>query len=353
MIGEFDNKRMSFMDIRNADNVLINKAIIHVLDKSTGEILLSEKEIDVQNNEIREFLYNLVLKTLKDDKNVKATFNESSSVATSFDEMLEGDFVGGAEDISNHYFALMDTSNQQSVDLLFVNFNVGSLKAVCVMVLDYSMTYIHSVSIDGELLNVSILKQEIALPTGQRKPKRAMFFSTDQRGDKYLIVLDKLKSTSGDGHFLLTEFLNANIEYDYMAKTRTIKNEIEDFTRKNLKDDIQDASKLRSSLEDIYLERGVISPSEIIDNALLKEADKASALKERIQVKGIDISEKFDIDKRFVEKKMTNKVVTTDTGVTIRANRDMFSNPDYIEITENSDGTINYTIKNVSYTREK
>ncbi len=341
------------MDIRNADNVLIKNAVINVLDKMTGEIILSEKEVDVQNNEIREFLYNLVLKTLKDEKNVKAVFNDSSSIKDSFNNILDGDFLSEAEKISKHYFNLMDSSNQQSVDLLFVRFNVGSIGAIAVMVLDYSMTYIHSVSIEENLLNISILKQEISLPTGQRRPKRAMFFSVDQMNNDYLIVLDKLKSTAGDGHFLLTEFLNANIEYDYMAKTRAIKNEIEDFTRKNYKDDISEATNLRSSLEDIYLERGVISPEEIIDNALLKEGDKASALKERIQVKGIELDEKFEIDKKFVEKKMANKVVTTDTGITIRASRELFTNPEFVEITENADGTINYIIKNVTYTRER
>ncbi len=340
------------MDIRNAENIILKNAIINVIDIENSELILSEKEMNLDDNEIRDFLYNIVLKTLKDDKNIKAKFDETTSISNLFYNAIDDDFFSATENLSKAYFDKVSSSNQSSVDLLFVKFNVGELPCLAMLILDYNMTYIHKVSVEDNELNVSIVRQDIALPTGSKKPKRAIFATKLPNDDLYLIVLDKLK-TEETTNFLLSEFLKAEHKLDYMAKTRSVKNLVEDFTRKNLKDDFEDANSLRTSLEEAFYTRGVISPEEIIENAKLKKDIHSSSLKELIDAKGISLSEKFDIDKNFVKNKMVNKTIITDTGVTIKANRELFSLDECIELKYNGDGTVDYIIKNVKYTREK
>ncbi len=341
------------MDIRNADNILLKNAVINVLDTENSEIILSEKEIDLEDNVVRDFLYNIILKTLADEKNIKARFHQETELSRSFEQSIDGDFLEVTEIISKHFFNMISKTNEKPLDLLFVRFGVGEITAFCMMVLDYNMTYIHKVNVDEDGLNVSIVRQEIALPNASKKPKRAVFYSGINLAEPYLIVLDKLKQEDGSSNFMLSSFLAAEHKYDYIEKTRSIRTVIEEYTRKNLKDDYEDASNLRSSVDESFFSRGIVSPDEIIDNAKLKSATHTHNLKELIETKGFDNSEKFEIDKKYVTKKMTNKVVTTDTGVTIRANREMFNNDEYIETQYNSDGTVNYIIKNVRYTRER
>ena len=83
-----------------------------------------------------------------------------------------------------------------------------------------------------------------------------------------------------------------------------------------------------------------------LDDEALKES-----FRELIQERGIESN--FNIDKKWVEKKLKKRSIKTDSGFDIKGNLEDFEDPMKYSVRQNQDGTVDLVIKNVSFFEEK
>lgn len=83
-----------------------------------------------------------------------------------------------------------------------------------------------------------------------------------------------------------------------------------------------------------------------IDDDNLKES-----FKELMVDRGIETN--FNIDKKWVEKKLKKRSIKTDNGFDIKGNLVDFEDPMKYSVRQNEDGTVDIIIKNVSFYEEK
>lgn len=342
------------MDLRNADNIILEQAIIHVIDISQDEAVLSLREIDMSDEDVYMFLKNHIFKALKDDKCFKAKIIHTSAALSHIESILDSDSV--VEEsfyFADKFFKIQKSEESNSGDFIVARFRVGELKAVAIAVMDFKTGYIHEINFDNGELTVKLSSQQTALPNISQRLSKAGFFWKDKNNEIQAVCLDnKFEKEESAENVFVGKLLNARKEMDYKAKTRETRKIVENWVRKNLKEDLELALNIRKAFDTTYREGVIATPCDIISSIPEIEKRESEDLKISLERGGVDSDTRFEVDKLYVESKMKKKKIITDTGFSISADFELFEGDSFIEIKQNPDGTADYIIKNVKNTKE-
>ncbi len=97
-------------------------------------------------------------------------------------------------------------------------------------------------------------------------------------------------------------------------------------------------------------EKEEVDIEQFVETSIDDEALKVS-FKELMEERGIETN--FNIDKKWVEKKLKKRSIKTDNGFDIKGNLVDFEDPMKYSVRQNEDGTVDIVIKNVSFFEEK
>ncbi len=342
------------MDLRHIENLVLERAILHVIDLGGDEPIYANKLLDIGKEEVNSYVVNHILRSLADDKAFLADYIGQTAMIERLDNLLDEDkFIDASKILAERMFNYSKEYKLPSSDLLIASFYSEHIRCFALIKLDFQRTFTHELSFEADNFNVDLVAQDIALPNLKQKLSECVFGVAYNENAKYdLLVIDKSKANDERGNLFLRKFLNAERLLDYKAKTRQVKSEIEKWTQQNLKEDFEIASNLRKSVDNAYRNHGIVSAQKIVEQGLASNADARHLLLNKLEQQGLDTSEEFEIDKRFVDKKMKTKTIRTDSGIVIKGDYELFLDDAFVEITENGDGTVNYLIKNVRHTKE-
>ncbi len=351
---------MGWEAMRNTESVIIEKAIIHVLDKNTDEPLLTDYEQEV-NEEIHEFLEKHIVKSLHDEDNKTGKFEKGTGIVKESCLDIFNDptcFVDKSKDIASKLFKVMKRNNNiSSSDLVICQYSHDDKKYIGILKLDYKTSFIHNVEYHDDKFKISIIPQSIGLPGMGQKLQKCVFVKNFNEEDEYdLIVLDKQgfqKDEDGDvAQFFVREFLNCRVLSDNRDHTKLFKNVTEKWTRKNLKDDIEKAQEVREEIIE-SLKNGVeIDVDKFTQDIFGNDMDMQDNLKGFIKNEGLE-TENFEVDKKWVEKKMKKRIMKTDTGIEVKGDYEDMQDPMKFQVHRNGDGTVNLIIRNVRFFSER
>lgn len=339
------------MELRRADNFQIISAIIHVLDKQSDEAVLNQQTLEL-TPVVEEFIGGHVIKLLRDEDNIKAKlYNGGGVVYKSVISILEDDeqFIYESQLIADHTFKIIQQYHAlPSSDLLVAKLSFDGIGAVAILKLDYQRSVEHAIDFEGEGFNISLNFQETALPTHKQKVSCGAIIKMpgDELDD--LVGVERIvKGEDGEPiEFFFREVLFANRVVDHIDKTKMLHKQMENWVRKNVKNEMDKAIGIREDLQEVYTHKVDVSAKELA-NDLIDDYDKREKFIEQLEVSGFDTEESFELDKQYLEKKLKSKAIKTDTGFVIRGINDLYQDPSKFEIKYNGDGTVNYVIKNV------
>ncbi len=345
--------------MRETSSVILHKVIIHVLDRSMDTPLFTDYEQEV-TEEIHELLEKHIVRSLKDDENRIAKFISGPNIVRDHcDAMLydEDDFIESSKKIADHLFnAMKRHGNISSCDLVICIYSVDNVKYVALLKMDYRKSYIHNVEYIDDKFKVSIMPQEIGLPgVGQRLQKCA-FIKLYEANEEYdLVILDKQQSSEEGNevaNFFEKDFLNSNILVDSKDKTKMFKNMTEKWVRSQLRQDIEQATKVREILSDNLKKEEEISIRSFVEEAMEGNEEIQSNFVDHLNSNGFQVTS-FEVNKLWVEKKLKKKAIKTDTGFEIKNDRECFDDNLKYHVKRNGDGTVDIIIKNVTFFVEK
>ena len=346
--------------MRDIEAVIIEKAIIHVLDRNADAPLLTDFLQDI-NEDIHEFLEKHIIKALGDEDNKTAIFREgTSTVKTSCMEIFEDEtnFVEVSKRIALHMFKSMkENNNISSSDLVICLYSAQEDKYIGILKLDYKTSFIHNIEYCNDSFKISIMPQTIGLPgIGQRLQKCAFIKKPLEDNAFELIVLDKQgfhKDTESEiAQFFHQKFLNCLILSDNRDHTKLFRNVTEKWTRKNLKHDIDMAQEVREEVVE-SLKNGVdIDLQKFTQNIFGNDMDRQHNLLEYMVNEGLE-KESFEVDKKWVEKRMTKRIMKTDSGIEIKGDYEILQDPMKFQVQKNGDGSINLVIRNIKFFSER
>lgn len=327
--------------------IIINNAILHILDFQSGVTVFSETELDVQNDSVTNFLTKHIEKISKDANAKSGNFYPDSAFEAHLVAYLSGEveFISFSHYAAERtYAAIAQSDIVDSADLLICDVHVDDERFVVILKCNNKIGFTHQVvtNTEGKIQN-EIINHYAILP------------NTSQKIDEYAVInasslqikfSDKKSCINGETAFVLPEKI---LECTSDISPKTALDLVQTITRTISETHGQNSVEAVAKVKSYLLENAELS--DCLDPIELgKEVFGSSALmqEEYVQeVKKAGIPTTVRVDKTLAVQKGKNHKIQTDTGIEIVFPVDYFHNKDYIEFINNPDGTISIALKNI------
>ncbi len=336
--------------------ITITNAIIHILSQETNEPILNDFELDI-NEEVHSYLEKHIANSLNSDNIKRAVFNEGMNVIKDVcDRMLEDDefFVLGSKEVARQLYRTVKSNGSiSSGDLIVCQYLLESIPYIAILKMDYKDAYTHEVDIVEEKYKISLKSNHNCLPGINQRIQKCAFVNANSQLQHDLLILDNQISNIEDreniAHFFLVNFLNAQIMVDSKISTKVFKKETEKFL-KSQNVSIHEISEVNKQINAELNQKQDIDLHEFTDRVFKDDVLKEKYL-HNIMRKGIE--EQFNVDKEWVEKKVSRIKLVTGDEIEITLDFDTYQNESRFEVVLNPDGTRTIIIKNINVLYEK
>lgn len=327
-------------------SILIKNIVLHILDTSVGAPVLSNGEIDSEQ-EGYGFVENLLQKMLADDNLKDAEFMEGPNRVRQLCEELQSneDFIAISQEIARMLYEII--SHQPAIpaaDLICCRLLMDDLPFLGLLKLNYRTNYIHHVDYQGET-NINLLvKQRTVLPGENQKPEEGILINLT---DYSIRLVEKEYEIDGKKEYYLSRgFLNCSDELSRAAKVKIISQVAEKLGKKYNNEKFDSMAKLRKTVTENMEEFNSVEVQSIAREIF---KDNPAAQKEYVaEIKEAGIKEeRIELTPKLAERKFGSHKIKTDTGIEINFPATYYNNKEMIEFINHPNGTVSILIKNV------
>lgn len=326
------------------NEIIIRKAILHVLDSNARDEKLSDCLLDLGPN-INEFLGDHIFRLIDSDDTKQCRFRDElspiSSMLEDFNEKDEEQFIEVSKVLAENLFDIMCESIEiPPADFIVVSFQVESQVHLALLKMNYKDSYIH---LHVNEAQNDIVKQHIMPSTGARLTEAAII----NLGTREIKLIEKCYEINGEKiNYLSERFLMCHTDLSSKRKFNILTRVINDINNKYDSADVQKKLETKSRLQKEFEENGEFNVSEIGDRIFGEDAKKKEAFAEKMELYDMQY-DNFSVIKESTVKKLEKQVIITDTGIEISIPMEEYNTKDNVVITREPDGTATITIKNI------
>jgi hypothetical protein len=341
--------------MRDATDIQVQRAIVHVIDHLKQEVTFSELELDLNENAaLGEYFASQVANALRDDKTGSARFvadGDRSAADACYRILGDGkQLVGSSQKLATLLMNAMGTDARiMSGDLavcLFTAANYPATPFLALIKIDPGNALVQKIEMRNGKRVVTFDVRANVLPSTREKLQKAALVPPAGRYDKFdLLLLDQ--QVPEVAAFFALAFLNATTALDAPRATETFHRVLHDATK-------QLRLKPPSGVEPISVEDSVavlahgrnamkqrkVSISSFVA-ALPLEKKARAVVRERLK-KAFPEEGSIEIDKERAQKLLKKQGFKGDYGVLFEVDddhyhevvRDMTRNPDNASVTD-------------------
>ena len=326
--------------------MIINKAILHILDFNSDVCVFSQRELDFSNDAIRIFIEKHLERIQLDSNRKHGTFNQQSSFVPILQNYLHGhsDIISFSTLLGNKlHEQILNSDRLDSTDFLVVDFSNENVRYIALLLLMNRVAYTHQVVNNSGKIYNELIRHYAILP------------SVSQKIESYAIVdcstfsvdfLDKKRMIDGQDTFVLPDrLLECSSSISSKEAIKTI-NQIASKVAENhgvnsaimiskAKNYLRENAEISSSFSPHELGKDVFADSEIMKSDFERHINEAN------------LPSDIKITKSAAVRTGKNHKIKTDTGIEIIFPVEYFENHEYIEFVNNPDGTISIQLKNI------
>lgn len=327
----------------------LKKAILHILDVTSGLGVFSDELLDVEDAQINTFITKHIEKLYDSAALRKAEFKETSGFRAKIEQYKNEEITFG--ELSKNaaerlYDALVTTEDPKACDIVAVEFVTNEERIWGVLKCDNKTGFTHSiVQNEGHVKN-NIINHYAILPPVTHKLSECAFVNIDTKEIKYLGKTAKIDGETVD---VIAELL---LECEYEISPRESANNVTKIAKKvaleNGADQIETRAKLKEyvtkSIEDNDYD--YIDTKQVAEEVFSGMPSVRDEFLERIEDAGVP--ERIQTN-QYLTKKMTSNIkLSTNTGVELSFPPEHYKNPDFMELITNEDGTLSIKINNIT-----
>lgn len=336
--------------MRTIEEIIINKVYISALDKENNNLMLSDSELEL-NEEIYEYIEKHILRGLKDDEAKTGKFDGDVNITRELcKEIFEDNdsFAVNSKKLSQFIFKCMGNDDKEpSGDFAVCLCDSQQGIFIALLKLNYTNSYNHFIKQGEGSLTIDIGINKTGLPSLGQKLSKAAFVSQSKAEDQYdFLVCDK----QPEGYFTQA-FIKVSPVRDRRENTRIIQRTSESFARKAFKDNAQEAEVFRKKLSESLTQDDRFNVDRLVEN-VLDTTEKKAEYKAALVNEGINEIE-VPIDREWAEKKLKRKRLKVDKSIELYIDDEAYNDKDRFQIKRNGDGTIDIILKNVKNYIEK
>lgn len=326
--------------------MIIQKAILHILDLTSNICVISQEELDYSKEDVREFIEKHINKVFADPNKREGMFKQGSKYL----EHLN-DYRGGKESFYEFSYFIVErihqkisnAENLESMDLLLVEFNENDVNYLVMFLWNNKMAYTHQVSTVQNQTKNEIIRHYAILPNTSQKIDSYAFLNLSNFA---LEFVDKKRVIAGEETLLLPDRV---LECNYNISSRETVKSVSEIAKTVAEEHGADPVKAVSRTKKFIAENGEtserLSPRELCDEVFAEDEILARAFTEK--AKEANLPENVKVEQKYAVKSGSTHKIKTDTGIEIIFPSAFCDNTEYLRFINNENGTISIEIVNV------
>lgn len=327
--------------------MMINKAILHILDFNTNVCVVSQKELDFSSDVVYEYVNKRLQRVVGDAAQKKGAFYATSAFQPKLQAYLEGSlsFADLAAETARELFQILSHCDAtESVDLLIIDFqDDNDRENLGILLLDNKTAYTHQILDDDGLIYNKLIKHYAILPGTAQK---ASAYALINLMDFSVHFVDKKRQLDGEDVFILPDrLLQCTSVISSKDAVKTVSKIAEKVAEEHGASTVEALSKAKNYLVENAENADSFSPQELGASAFAG----APALQREFaeQVAEAQLPDEVAIEPEYAQKTGRNHKIKTDTGIEITFPSEYIENTDFIQFINNEDGTLSIELKNI------
>ena len=343
------------------DDIVIRKAILHILDTNRGECILSNTLLD-PGPDLHDFIRNHIYKIVSSDDTKNCEFNPEASpiysILETWDESDEASFIETSQAIANKlYIAMGEGLDIPAADLLFVTFQAEGTIYLALLKMNYKESYTHEITAsDSEdtnlnsndsnipVINTGIVKSRALLPSATSRIPEAVIINLS---DYHIKLLEKRYEINGEKAYYLSEnFLICHTNIPPKKKLNILTRGINNISNKYDGADLKTKMDTKSALQKEYVDRKSFDVEEIGNKLFGKSPEKKSEFDEKMEQYDLQY-DNFTVTNENTVKKLEKQVMVTDSGIEISIPMETYNKLANFEVQTDVTGKSTIIIRNI------
>lgn len=369
------------------DDIVIRKAILHILDTNRGECVLSNTILN-PGPDLHDFIRNHIYKIISSDDTKNCEFDPEYSpiysILETWDESDETSFIETSQAIANKlYIAMGEGLDIPAADLLFVTFQAEGTIYLALLKMNYKESYTHEVTIDSPyelhrtdlnsadntsldsvqhdnidevenpsedavlddpIINTEIIKTHSLLPSATSRIPEAIIINLS---DYHIKLLEKRYEINGEKAYYLSEnFLVCRTSIPPKKKLNILTRVINNISNKYDGADLKTKMDTKSALQKEYVDRKSFDVEEIGNKLFGKSPEKKSEFDEKMEQYDLQY-DNFTVTNESTVKKLEKQVMVTDSGIEISIPMETYNKLANFEVQTDVTGKSTIIIRNI------
>lgn len=342
------------------DDIVIRKAILHILDTVHGECILSNTLLD-PGPDLYEFIRNHIYKIVSSDDTKDCSFNPDTSpiysILTAWDETDETSFISTSQVIAEKLYTSMGEGlDIPAADLLFVTFQAEGVIYLALLKMNYKESYTHAVSVSDAIssateeeaataeIHADIVKSRALLPASSTRIPEAIIINLE---DMHIKLLEKRYEINGEKVFYLSEnFLVCHTSLPPKRKLNILTKVINTISNKYDGADLKTKMDTKSALQKEYVDRQSFDIEEIGNRLFGNSPEKKSEFDEKMEQYDLQF-DNFTVTNESTVKKLEKQIMVTDSGIEISIPMETYNKLANLEVQTDVTGKTTIIIKNI------
>ena len=270
--------------------MIINNAILHILDFKSDITVFSQKELNIADEPVETYVSKCMEKALSDPGQKKGQFLNESLLKSKISEYLDDslDFTELSATIANSMYEKIKISDKpDSMDLLVSDFSADDIRYLGICTLSHNTAYTHKVQKEGEAVKNNIIRHYAILPAATRKSDSFAFINLNNMssGNTSVTFMEKKRVINGQDVFVLPDFIlqctSALSSKDVLKQVSDIISKVAEENGENTtraiskaKSFIVDNSEMSDILNPFEMGEKIFTDSEQMKNDYVSEAEK-------------------------------------------------------------------------------
>lgn len=328
----------------------IKNSILHVLDANSGIKVISDFELDIDDDSVKKYLSRHLKKADNEYKLKFGSFKEESTFSRQFDEYVAEklSFVDFSKFIAETIYQCVSTSDKMhSCDVIVCNYIMDEVPKLAILKCNCKVGFTHQVYNPSGGVRNGIINHYAILP------------NAGQKIDEYVII----NLLTYDVRFSDKEYYingeDTNIMSDVLLKCTSDKAPIETIKLVNaIVEEVAESngenvslalSKVKSYINDkISLSENLTPNLHITDLGESVFADSKQMQDDYNEyIKKEKIPSDIKVNRNLIVQGSKTHKIKTDTGIELIVPVDYYQNKDFFEFINGDDGTISISLKNI------
>ncbi|MFL1695398.1 nucleoid-associated protein [Weissella kandleri] len=330
--------------------MILKHAILHILDQAAGQLFLSQNELDINQNQVHEYLEKLITKFNQGDFK-PGQLNGDDYLAQQLDDNQQGDFVTISQGLTEKLFdVIKELSAVPGGDVLILEYTEENDDFFALFKINPAPRFVHMVDYQDECVQNQLVLNQAVLPSGSSAPDEGIIVNL--MDGRYRLIEKTYRQEGQRLAYFAERFAALEPEVSIKNELQTVKQAVKQVADKF---DVPLHEALATTQAMIFedaSEDGIISVDRIGEQVFDDNLSAQTMYREKLEESAINHQIELEDPLKYQKKYAAQKFIL-DSGIEVSIPMAAYQDKNQVELINNPDGKITLMIKGIDEIKNK